>query len=355
MTRLTFTATDPRGVSSTASIWYDPFRLDIDRPITGLDVLGLTRADLTVIAGDVTVTNTSPANLDRLLIKGHVRFTATIPRTLSNSIVEGRPFPTAGSPPLGAIVYARSTATPATAVLNLTNCVIDCVQPDVNLVCANGERLGKCTRTRFMNGSDGVNYWGSRVWMEGCDVGPFTFWSNDQKHKDDASRPFWSHNDGVQSNGCTDGIVRGCLFDMRANPNFGHYDVLATSFPGGRWGTAIMLSPKTPFINFRAQKNWFGYGQAPIALPFQTGGVANSGNSWDVSGNRCFALPDPYGTSDYQLIRWGAEMGPLPSSVHDNMFDTDPALRLGLRGLALPGAVLVGSGPSGQYMVRTSG
>jgi hypothetical protein len=356
MPRVTFTATDPRGLAGSASCWYDPFRLDIDRPITGLDVLGLTRADLTVINGDVTITNTSPASLDRLLIKGHVRFTASIPRTLSNSIVEGRPFPTPGSPPLTSIVYARSVATPVTAVLNLTNCVIDCVQPDVNLVCANGERLGKCTRTRFMNGSDLVNYWGSRVWMEGCDVGPFTFWANDQKHKDDASRPFWSHNDGVQSTGCVDGIVRGCLFDMRANPNFGHYSTLAASFPGGKWGTAVMLSPKLPVVNFGVWKNWFGYGQAPVSLSYQTAADGyNTGHSWDVSGNRFFALPDPYGTSDYQLIRWGAEMGPLPASVHDNVFDNDPALRAGLRGLSLPSAVLIGSGPSGQYAVRSNG
>lgn len=350
--RLTVTAVDPRGRSATASCWYDPFRLDLDRPtsFTGLNVLGLTRNDLTVINGDVTITNTSPASLDRLWIKGHVRFTATIPRTLSNSVVEGRPF--TGSPPLTSIIYARSTATPASAVLNLTNCEIDCVQPDVNLVCANGERLGKLTRTSFRNGSDLVNYWGSRVWMEGCHVGPFTFWANDPKHSNDAAHPGWSHNDGVQSNGCANGIVRGCLFDMRANPNFGDYSVLAASFPGGRWGSAVMLSPSNGvFTNMIIHKNWFGYGQAPVALPVQSGGAFNTGHSWDVSGNRWFALPDPYGTSDHQLVRWGAQMGPLPASVHDNVFDNDPALRLELRGTQLPPAVLVGS----QYMVRSNG
>ena len=353
MPRITLTATDPRGLSTSGSVWYDPFRLDIDRPITGLDVLGLTRADLSVINGDVTITNTSPATLDRLLIKGHVRFTASVPRTLTNSVIEGRPFPTPGSPPLGAIVYARSTSTPATAVLNLTNCVVDCVQPDVNLVCANGERLGKLTRTRLANGSDLVNYWGSRVWMEGCHVGPFTFWANDSKHANDASWPGASHNDGVQSNGCADGIVRGCLFDMRANPDFGDYATLISRFPGGRWGSAVMLSPTGGrFVNFKIQKNWFGYGQAPIALPFQSGGAFNTGHSWDVSGNRWFALPDPYGTNDHQLVRWGYEMGPLPASVHDNVFEG-----LGiLSGRALSSAAVIGTpGPSAQYVVRTNG
>jgi hypothetical protein len=359
MTRLTFTATDPRGLMTSASCWYDPFRLDVDRPtsFTGLNVLGLTTDDLTVVNGDLIVTATSPVSLDRLWVKGHVRFTSNVARTMSNSVIQGRPFPTAGNPPLTSIVYARSTATPAAAVLNLTNCEVRCVQPDVNLVCANGERLGKLTRCSFRDGSDLVNYWGSRAWMEGCHVGPFTFWANDPKHTNDAAHPGWSHNDGIQSNGCANGIVRGCIFDMRANPAYGDYATLAATFPGGRWGTAVMLSPSTGvFTNFKIQKNWFGYGQAPVALPFQSGGSFNTGHSWDVSGNRFFALPDPYGTNDHQLVRWGYEMGPLPASVHDNVFDNDPALRVGLRGTALAPAIVYGTpGPSAQYSVRTSG
>jgi hypothetical protein len=328
---------------------------------TGLGVLGLTTADLTVINGDLNITpaymSSNGNTLDRVWVKGHVVFTGTAPFTLSNSVVQGRTFTPAGSPPRGAVIYARSTGTPATALLHLTNCEIFPVQPDVNIVCVSGERVGKVYRCNIYRGSDGVNYWGSKVDVQGSYIHDFSFWDNDSKHQNDGSRPWWSHNDGIQSNGCTDAVVFGNYIPMRADPGCGAYAVLAAAFPGGNWGSSVMLSGSNGyFVNALVRKNWFGGGQAPVCMPLQSGGAYEDGGcSWEVSGNRFDSLPDPYGSNDRQLIRWGWGKGPTPASVFGNVFTTDTTLPAVLRGTTLPAPVLVGSATiSGQYMSRVA-
>jgi hypothetical protein len=344
----TFTATDGRGSATSATP-----RVFVTGPAPGLI--------LTVVNGDLTINDAwiaaNGSTLDRYWIKGHLIFTASVPFHVTRSIISGRAFPTPGSPPRTAIVYARSAATPATALINLTDCEVYPVQPDVNIVCLSGEKIGKLTRVNLHGGSDLVNYWGSRVQVEDCWLHGFSFWANDPKHVDDASWPGASHNDGIQSNGCANGYVRRTLINMRADPAIGDYATLAARFPGGVWGSAVMLSGSNGFFtNFEVSECWLGHGQAPIAMPRQSGGVfENGGCSWDVHHNVFWALPDPYGTSDHQLVRWGAQKGPGPASVHDNTFVDHQVLRQGLRGTTLASAVLVGSGTAAQYIVRSSG
>jgi hypothetical protein len=328
---------------------------------TGLGANLLNEADLTVVAGDLILNqawlNAHPLGIvDQVWVKGHVVFTADGPVTLSNSIVEGRSFPTAGSPPKTAIIYARSSSTAATSVINVINCEVFPVQPDMNIVCMSGERLGKVRRCNVFGGSDLIDYWGARVDVHGCYLHDFTFWKNDPKHVKDASRPGWSHNDGIQTNGCDGGEIIGNTFDMRAHPYAGDRPTLiAAGFANGAWGSAVMLSGSVGLVtNMVITDNWFAYGQAPIALPYQSGGAfENGGSSWLVTRNRFAALPDPYGTQ-HQLIRWGAGKGVPVSSVFDNYFTDDPEIPEALRGTALPKAVLVGSGMSGQYIVKVT-
>jgi hypothetical protein len=364
---VTATVTDATGAVGTASATCtigDAFVLGITKPTaanTGLGVLGLTPQDLTVVNGDLNITPAYMASngnsLDRVLVKGHVVFTGTAPFTISNSIIQGRTFSTAGSPPRGAIVYARSASTPATALLHLTNCEIFPIQPDVNIVCVSGERVGNLYRCNIYRGSDLVNYWGSRADVQGCYLHDFSFWDDDEKHKLDGSRPWWSHNDGIQSNGCVGAVIVGNNINMTADPDCGAYAVLAAAFPGGCWGSGVMLTGSVGYIeDALVRLNWFGGGQAPVCMPFQSSGAFEDGGcSWEVSGNRWYSFPDPYGTNQRQFIRWGYPKGPGPASVFGNVFTSDTAIPVALRGTVLPTAVLVGSANnSGQYIVRVN-
>jgi hypothetical protein len=329
---------------------------------TALGVLGLTTADLTVINGDLNITpvwmSANGNTLDRVWIKGFVTFTGTVPFYLTNSIVSGRSFPTAGSPPRTALIYARSTSTPISAVINVINCQIYAFQPDVDIVGLSGERIGVVERNDISYVSDLINNWGSRPQVYSNYMHDFTFWDTDDKHANDGSHPFWSHNDGAQANMCINGEWIGNSVHMLAAPGAGAYSVLAASFPGGAWGSAFMLTGSTGYIQgAKIWKNWLYGGQAPICMPYQSSGAFEDGGcSWDVSGNRVCSLPDPYSTNQRQLIRWGCGKGPLPASVHDNVFGTGPEIPVALRGQPLPAAVLVGpaTAAGGQYIVKVN-
>jgi hypothetical protein len=350
------------GTATTSCTITDGFVLGETKPSaanTGLAVLGLTTSDLTVVNGDLNITPAYMASngntLDRVWVKGHVVFTGTAPFTISNSVIQGRTF--TGTPPRTALVYARSTSTPTTAVLNLTNCKIDPVQPDVDIVGVSGERVGKLYRCDIARGSDLVNYWGSNPDVQGCYGHDFTFWANDPKHTSDGSHPGWSHNDGVQSNGCASGTIIGNTIDMHADPTYGDaVTLIAGGFPGGAWGSAVMLTGSVSYVHCDVKKNWIGGGQAPICMPVQSSGAFEDGGCvWEVSGNRFYSLPDPYSTNQRQLIRWGYPKGPLPASVHDNVFTSDTTIPTALQGTTLPTAVLVGSAnQSGQYIVKVN-
>jgi hypothetical protein len=327
---------------------------------SGLGVNGIAPTALTVINGDLNITPAYMASngntLDRVWVKGFVTYTGTAPFTISNSIVSCRSFSTPGSPPRTAAIYARSTSTPASAVINVINSQIYAFQPDVNIVGFSGERIGVVERNDISYFSDLINHWGSRPQVYGNYLHDFTFWDNDDKHATDGSHPGWSHNDGDQTNGCIDGEWIGNAVHMLAATGAGAYSVLAASFPEGRWGSAFMLTGSTGYIvNAKIQKNWIYGGQAPICMPYQSSGAFEDGGcSWDVSGNRFCSLPDPYSTSQRQLIRWGWGKGPAPASVHDNVFGNGSEIPSALRGQPLPAAVLVGpaTATGGQYIVK---
>jgi len=363
MTTIVFTATDQNGLVGTATCEVNSaFVSGETKPTadnTGLNVLGLGWSDLTVIDGDLNITNAlADANnnvFDKYLVNGHVYFTANRPVTLKNSVVRGHTFSTPGSPPRSAIVYARSTATPSTALLHLIACEIYPIQPDVNIVCVSGEKVGVVDRCNIHGGSDLINYWGSRVQVYNSYLHAFSFWADDPKHTNDGQFPGWSHNDLIQSNGCVDGIVFGCNMDVRANPNYGGYDELvAGGFAGGVWGSGIMLSGSAGyFVNFKIQKNWFGYGRNPVMMPLQSGGAfENFGCSWEVSGNRFYALPRAYSTSSRHFIAWGLQKGPVAASVFNNSLTTDSTVPSTFRDTLLPSAITQGSGLTGQLIVK---
>jgi hypothetical protein len=368
----TVTVTDVAGHATTATascVIEEAFVSGETKPVasnTGLNVLGLDPTDptdgFTVVNGDLNITPALVASngpvFDRYWVKGFVYFTAAVKCTLSNSKVQGRTFSTPGSPPRTALVYARSSSTPASAVLDIINTEAAPVQPDVAIVGFSGERIGEVRRCNVYRVSDHVNYWGSQAKVYDSYFHDFTFWENDPKHTNDGSHPGWSHNDGVQSNGCTNAIIFGNNFDMRADPLYGDSATLTATFPGGAWGSGVMLSGSNGyFVNAKIQKNWFGYGQAPVAMPLQSGGAfEDEGCSWEVTGNRFYALPDPYGSNQRQFIRWGNKKCPPGGYVvHSNVFTNDATIPTALQGTTLPAPVLVGANDaSGQLMCRVN-
>jgi hypothetical protein len=320
----------------------------------GLAVSGLAPADLDVVAGDFLM---NPAWLaanplgivSQKLVKGHVVFTAGATCYLVDSIVQGRPF--TGAAPRSAIIYARS----GSGLLHLTNVEAYPIQPDVGIVCAAGERIGPINRCNFHHGSDLVDYWNQRPAVYGSWFHDFTFWANDPKHTQDGSHPGWSHNDLIQNSGSIGGQIRGNRFDCYAATDAGDIGTLTSSgFPAGDWGSSVMLTPTDSTITGMViEENWFYGAQAPVCLPFQSGGSFNTGNSWIVRNNRFGDLPHKYGTNSRQMIRWGNLMGPTAASCSGNAFLDTPALPSALRGIALPAPILQGSNDAtGQRMVQ---
>jgi hypothetical protein len=373
---ITGTVTDASGnVGSktvTCTINDDAFVLGETKPVASNTGLNVENPTLTIINGDLTIDNAWVAangtTFTNLWIKGHLIFTANVAVYGKNSRISGRTFSTPGSPPRTAIVYARSTSTPTNARLHLENCKIEAVQPDVNIVCTSGEKMGLLKRCDLSGGSDGGNWWGTNasLRMEGCYVHDYTFWTNDTKHANDGFWPNASHNDGGQTNGCVDLWAFGNNFDMRADPNYGDYaELISTSspaggFPGGAWGSALMLSCSTGYCtNAQIKKNWFGYGRNPVMMPYQSNGLfADGGCSWEVSENRFYALPIGYGSgrASRHLIAWGATLGPLPESVWGNVFTNDSTIPSNLRGTTVPAPVLQGTAGSvtAQYISRVT-
>jgi len=328
---------------------------------TGLNVLGLTTSDLTVVNGDLTVNNAyvsaNGPTIDRKWVKGHVLMTATTPVTMTNSFINGRPF--AGAAPFEGLVRARNGSAPATATISFVNCRIEPVQPDVGIVTAVGERLGSFTRCHFKNGSDSIDYWNPSVPnVQGSYFAGYSFWDNDPKHTNDGSHPGWSHNDHIQNSGSNGGLIFGNSFDIRAMSGVGNVGTLtASGFPNRNYGCGVMLTCSNARItNIVIRKNWFRFGEVQVCMPLQNGSFDN-GNSWSVYDNRHDLGQHGYGgptTYSHQIIRWGNTEGPVPADVHDNVFLPD-ANTGALAGTLLPTAVLQGpNNANGQLIVMVN-
>lgn len=356
--------------NSTGTAFTRPGRIDIAAPFaamplasnSGLNVQGVSTSDLTVVNGDLTVSNTYLDNggkLDRLWVKGHFLYTATREETFTNCLIEGRSF--SGSAPWESIIRARNGSAPNTARPNFVNCTIRAVQPDVGITAAMGERLGRFYRCDISLGSDLLDFWIPSVpQVEGCYLHDYSFWNADPKHTNDSQHPGWSHNDLVQHDGGSDGgYIIGNTFDIRAAAGVGDVATLQAWAPDRNYGAGVMLTPGHGRVtNMTIKNNWFLYGEVHIAMPTQGGGFDN-GNSWEVSGNRHNDRPHGYGpySGQYsrQYVRWGRLMGPGPTSLHDNLFYDDPSTLSTLRNQGLPSPVVVGGDTStGQYIVATN-
>jgi hypothetical protein len=368
MITVTATATDQAGATAaavTSATITDSFTLGATEPTaanTGLNVLGLTTADLTVVNGDLLLTpayvTANGAAFDRLWVKGFIVMTAAVPVTFTNCLIEGRTF--TGTAPYEALIKARSTSTPASALISFANCLIRPVQPDVGICCAAGERLGSFDRCDISLGSDQLDYWAPAVPnVTGCYMHDYSFWSNDPKHASDGTHPGWCHPDMIQNSGSSGGFVRGNSFDVRAAVGVGDVATLTGGgFPNRNYGSACILTPSTSHITgFTIQDNWARFGEVHFCLPLQNNSF-DTGNSWTVTGNR-----HDYGVHGYgpysglyskQFIRWGQLEGPLPADVHDNVWLSDANVPTALRGTLMPGAVTQGSGTTGQYMVSSN-
>lgn len=342
---------------------------------TGLNVNGLTTADLTVTStssnGDLLVNDAWVAShgttqtingvatkvIDKIWVKGFLTFTAKTPVLFTNSQFEGRRF--TGAAPIDAVIHARSTSTPIGARVSFQNCKITVVQPDVGLTTAAGERLGDMIRCDLSRGSDGLDYWnpaaGQRVW--GSYFHDFSFWAHDPKHTTDPTNPGWSHNDYIQSSG-GDGLdIFGNAFEVHAAVGVGDVATLtASGFPNRNWGSAVALTAGSGHItNAQVRSNWFRGGQVHVFLPTQNTGI-DFGDSMTVHHNRHdFGLHGygPFsGSFSKQFIRWGFPMGPAVTDMHDNVLLSEANVPANLRGTLLPSAVLIGGRTStGQYIV----
>jgi hypothetical protein len=336
----------------------DSFVLGTTKPDasnTGLNVEGLTTADLTVVNGDLTINDaylSAGGQLDRLWVKGFVVFTASSAVTVSNSLIQGRTF-TAGSPPYEAIIHARNTSKPASVRINFTNCKITCIQPDVALSCASGERTGTFLRCDVSLGSDLLDYWNNPPDVQGCYLHDYSFWANDPRRTNDSQHPGWSHNDAVQNSASDGGFVYGNNIDMHAAVGVGDYNVLigTPGFENATYGTGVILTPTAGNVtNMVIENNWFHGSQGgPVNLGYQTGGSYNTGNSMTVFGNR-FGLDmhagGPYsGEYNYVVVTWYNGMTSQdPAAVfYNNIYANDTTVPSQLRGTQCGTPWLVGS------------
>jgi hypothetical protein len=362
---VTFTLTDQDGLTGSCTVEVAAaFQLGTtaaDVSNTGLAVENLSTGNLTIVNGDLIVNNAWVAAngsvIDKKWIKGHLIYTASTPVTVRNSVIQGRPF--TGAAPYDAIVRARSTSTPVTAVLSLFNCVVTAVQPDVGIVSMAGERLGDIERCLVELGSDLIDIWDNdRARVRGCLLRRPVFWANDPKHTNDGSHPGWSHNDGIQANRGNGHQYIGNTIDMHCDPNFGDPAVLAAGgFPNLDWGGNIMLTGSGGlFQNVDIWGNRLLGGQVHIAMPYQNASNPNeTGNSWNVHHNG-HDLPHAYSGGSRQFVRWGwAKIpGGGVSSVHDEYLLSEGNVPVARRGQVLPAATLQGSATaaSGQFIVR---
>jgi hypothetical protein len=365
MTTLTVvaTVTDSSGNVGTSSVsaTVDDFVLGTTEPTaanTGLNVLGLTTADLTVVNGDMLLT---PAYLtahgttyDRLWVKGFIVNTGTVPVKFTNCLIEGRTF--TGTAPYEALIKSRLTSTPTTALVSFENCLIRPIQPDVGICCAAGERLGSFSRCDISLGSDQLDYWTPAVPnVTGCYFHDYSFWANDPKHTNDGTHPGWCHPDMIQTSGATGGLVRGNSFDVRAAVGVGDVATLtAGGFPNRNFGSATIITPSAAHNSITITDNWARHGEVHFSLSYQNGSF-DTGNSWTVTGNRHDYDTHGYGPYSglYQkgMIRWGQLEGPVPADVHDNVMLSDANVPVNLRGTLLPAPFVVGSGATGQYII----
>jgi hypothetical protein len=331
---------------------------------TGLNVLGLTTADLTIINGDLnitdaTITSHGSTTWDKYWVKGHIVMTATQPVYIKNSLVQGRTF-TVGSPPYDAIVHARSTSKPATAVINFDNCKITCIQPDTYLSTAAGERLGYFHRCDISLGSDGVDYWSPAVPnVEGSYFHDHTVWKNDSKHTSDGTHPGWSHNDFIQNSGSNGGHIKGNYFDIHFNRQYGDYQTFINgdghgSFPNGNYGSGVILTSSGAHItNIAISYNWFNGGECQCFMPKQPGNYP-TGNSWKVFNNRFTPNEHGYGSAPYlsmQAARVTIGIGASIGDFYNNVWDPDaPSCKsTGLAGKACVMVANPSSNPT-QYL-----
>lgn len=326
---------------------------------TGLAVLGLSTSDLTVVNGDLTISNAYVAangsTIDRLWVKGHLLFTATSPVVVTNSLIQGRTF--SGAAPYESIVRARNGSAPVTATVSFRNCKLMVIQPDVGISTAAGERLGFFDRCDISGGSDLIDYWNpSSPQVYNSYLHDYSFFQNDPKHTTDSRKPGWSHNDLIQNSGSDGGLIYGNSFDCRAAPGVGDVAVLiAGGYPNRNWGTSVTLTPGNHITNIVVRDNWFRFSECHLFLS-QQNGANDTGNSMKVYGNQLDTNVHGYGpyTGLYsrQLIRWHALEGPLPADVYNNSFINDSSVISSLRGTDLPAPSLIGGATSsGQYII----
>lgn len=338
-----------------------------DATNTGLNVLGLTTAALTVINGDLTINDayvTANGNVaDRLWVKGHLIFSATTPVTVTNSRIEGRTF--TGSAPWDGIVHARSTGTPTTARIHFTNCIITAIQPDVGISTVVGERVGDLYRCDLSLGSDILDLWGptNNRNVRGCYFHDYSFWDNDAKHASDSVHPYWSHSDAIQISAGDNILIEGNHFEHYAAAGIGGYATLVgtANYSNAAYGGVVIMTPTgTPVTNVVAKNNWVHGGDAQIHLALQSGGTANTGNSFTATGNRHGYNSHPWGPYSGNYLRqfYAWDNGMMPSNtgiVSACTFDTTSDVPTGLRGTALPAVTFSSGANQYQCSYQTTG
>lgn len=342
---------------------------------TGLNVLGLTTADLTtVINGDLLINDAyitaHGTTFDRYWVKGFVVMTAATSCKFTNSQLEGRGGFTASTRTTNGVPAHQTAGIQPTAVIHARNqtggkisaenCKIFPIQPDLNLTTCAGEAIGHFYRCDLSLGSDGLDYWANGhvgfepvIDVQGCYFHDYTVWVNDNKHPTDGRYPYRSHNDYIQTSGCKQANVVGNFFEIHFTDAYGDAATVKTqNFPLKNWGCGFIITLSGNHgTKIKIYNNWFKGGEQHAFFPFQGGASYTqyqTGNDWECYGNR--HAYDIHGWGPYSpgySKQWyevgDGEVnayygGNVGLSCHDNIFDpNDPScIAAGVAGQAIP-------------------
>lgn len=262
-----------------------------------------------------------------------VYFTASTATQLYGCVLPGGSGFPAGAPPAVAGVPAAAVVTTnGSGLLSMSYCTSRIAQPDVALSNVQGAWNGKFYRCDFSLGSDGIDFWTTTrgPWVKGCYFHEFTFWASDPKHLSDRIHPGWCHPDFVQHTGAAwsapDGII-GNTFEVYCSRTYGDYPTLLAWNPRGCFGTAVILTNTSKqHTGVVIQSNWISGGERGVQFAAQGKGF-DTGNSWDVSGNRflpdqagfIWGVPSPQRYSHIQ-VACDTGVGMAASSIHDNTY-----------------------------------
>lgn len=195
----------------------------------------------------------------------------------------------------------------AGATATFTRCLFESTNPRYWILGfkGNGVTFDRC---EFRNVVDGMQVMsGAKVTVRGSYFHDLTFRDDSTDQQNDATHPFWTHNDCIQLRGGGTVEATGNAFWGRASQTTGMPATLAANgFPRYMRPTGVTISPATPVNGLLVTKNWFYGGEAC----FQMNQVNPSGSQavGELSYNRfsrdAATKPHDFGSGSYYYIRY---------------------------------------------------